>query len=359
MERDLQYLHARVQHIEDYISYMSTRKHKQNDTSVVHNKRHKNDSEVINMEVDYDTNVSTVTIPKVIYTFWDNLPLPPFVQKCINTWKYHNPLYKVVVITKNDLAKYKISQNIINWVPYPQTLSDFVRLTVLSVNGGVWCDASIMMTRSLDWIHETQKGFVGFYRKTAASSRNSPYPVIESWFFACTPRNRFVQMWLQEFSRTVQFPSLNDYVNDCVTNGHVDIQKIALLAPLREDNLGQSYREVGYLAVYVSAQVIIQRMNPGELEATTEVLTAEDGPLYYLETSNWYFIKSINYLLNKDPNMKKRGVDLLYPTWNMIKFTGQSRDALIDMSNKLGEKPTIEKIYRMAIQQSQTGVLAA
>jgi hypothetical protein len=301
--------------------------------------------------MDYDTNVSTVTIPKVIYTFWDNVPLPPFVQKCINTWKYHNPLYKVVVITKNDLAKYKISQNIINWFPYPQTLSDFVRLTVLSVNGGVWCDASIMMTQSLDWIHETKKEFVGFYRKTAASSKKSVFPVIESWFFACTPRNSFAQKWLHEFSRTLHFPSLGDYVNDCVTNENIDIQKIDLLSPLREDNLGRTYREVGYLAVYVSAQVVIQSlMKPSELTATVELLRAEDGPLYYLETCNWYFIKSINYLLNKDPNIKKRNVNLLYPMWRMIKFTGQSRHALTDMAQKKGPKSTIDKIYQMAIQ---------
>jgi mannosyltransferase OCH1-like enzyme len=45
-------------------------------------------------------------IPKKIWTFWDNDDIPDIVQKCIHTWKKHNPNYEITVVTKKSLSEY-------------------------------------------------------------------------------------------------------------------------------------------------------------------------------------------------------------------------------------------------------------
>ena len=45
-------------------------------------------------------------IPKIIWTYWNNDTLPEFIEKCINTWKKHNPTYKINVVTPSNLKDY-------------------------------------------------------------------------------------------------------------------------------------------------------------------------------------------------------------------------------------------------------------
>jgi mannosyltransferase OCH1-like enzyme len=43
------------------------------------------------------------SIPKKIWTYWDNDRLPEIIEKCINTWKKHNPNYEIIVLSKQNL----------------------------------------------------------------------------------------------------------------------------------------------------------------------------------------------------------------------------------------------------------------
>ena len=44
---------------------------------------------------------TTANIPKKIWSYWDNNNLPEIIEKCINTWKIHNPNYEIIVLSKD------------------------------------------------------------------------------------------------------------------------------------------------------------------------------------------------------------------------------------------------------------------
>lgn len=139
---------------------------------------------------------------------------------------------------------------------------------------------------------------------------------------------------------------MDDYVDDRVKKG-INIQKIDLLSPLRRNTSGQTYREVGYLAVYVAAQVVVQTYP--DIFNTLDLFVNEEGPLFYLQKSNWYFVKAINFLLS---NRTDKNGNNLYAPWKMIKFTGQSRDAILNRPNAT---TVIQNIYNQAIEGQVRG----
>lgn len=186
MDQSIAELHARLDYIEDYLSTYTPSKRKMDDDTSKQSKQRNH-------------------IPKVIYTYWNTIELPEFIKMCIETWRIHNPAYEVVIISQNDLANYGISQEIVDWCPYPQTVSDFLRLSVLSQHGGIWCGASTFMTTSLEWLQNSTKDFVGYYRKTAASSRSSPYPVIESGFSRVRPTVHLLIFGGRNFNKSLHF----------------------------------------------------------------------------------------------------------------------------------------------------------
>ncbi|CAE8605414.1 unnamed protein product [Polarella glacialis] len=117
-------------------------------------------------------------IPKIVWTFWENLPLPPdllpagnhsealppsrqqsaqlppAIDLCIASWRALNPNWEVRVvspgtmytwISKDDLPR-TFHQLMI------QHQSDAIRLALLEKHGGVWLDASTILLKPLDEI---------------------------------------------------------------------------------------------------------------------------------------------------------------------------------------------------------------
>jgi len=95
-------------------------------------------------------------IPKIIWTYWHNDDIPPIIEKGIRTWKVFNPDYKIVILTEKklkdlydiDLSKVNINKD------FHARIADYVRLHITYKFGGIWMDASIICTKSLDWIHD-------------------------------------------------------------------------------------------------------------------------------------------------------------------------------------------------------------
>ena len=136
-------------------------------------------------------------IPRVFYTFWHSLPLPPLIDVCVRSWALHNPEYAIVVLTDANWATY-ITR------PAPpgfralrvQYRSDWVRTAIIAERGGVWVDASILMTQGVaTWCHVLggPAEFVGMA---------TPQGRIENWFFAAPP-NGIVALWLLEHERAI------------------------------------------------------------------------------------------------------------------------------------------------------------
>lgn len=179
-------------------------------------------------------------IPCTIYTYWHDLnnEKNEVVNRCIQSWKRHNPTYTICILNKESIKEYNLP---ITDKMTPQFISDFVRLGVLAKHGGIWMDASVYLHASLDWVHTYQVKksceFVGYEQSTGEG-----FPGIESWFFACIPQSQFIQDWKNEFFKSRTYSSTASYIT------HIK----------RKINLNHLY-DPHYLCIYASAQVLVQK----------------------------------------------------------------------------------------------------
>ena len=248
----------------------------------------------------------TSEIPKIIWTYWVEEKPPEVVQKCIESWKRHNPDYDVRLLNKNTVSQWvpELKLNELKHNDKPARESDFTRLSILSKYGGFWVDASIIMNESLEPLRQIQMKkrceFIGYYLE--GFTTRPEYPVIESWFFACVPGSSFVQQWRDEFMSLNDHDNADDYVTAKRESG-VDLQKID---------------SPNYLAIHVSAQTVMQKLlGTEEVSRRLHLLKAEDGPYKWLKSANWDIVKGLKNLCN-DPSLKT----------SIIKLRGSERDAI-------------------------------
>lgn len=195
---------------------------------------------------------SGTTIPKIIWSFWDG-EQPPIVKACIDSWKRMAPDYEIRILDKEsskDMQKYKLENEIVRW-------SEFLRLDRLSKHGGVWIDASVYLTKPLDWIQDGSD-FVGY--KSTSQQVKPDLPVIDSWFLACKKGSEYVRDWYEEMKKTADPEKYLESVKD-----HVDYSKIH--GPV-------------YLVIHVASMAIRSRKMYTEKMTLIESET-EGGKLMY------------------------------------------------------------------------------
>lgn len=225
-------------------------------------------------------------IPNIIWTYWDSVKdMPPVVHTCIRSWRAMNPTYDVRLITKQNINTYwpEYRLEMLKHNDSPARFSDFVRLHVLSRHGGIWMDASMLCTRSLNWLHVQQKQtrveVIAYYMH--GFTTRPEFPVVESWFIACVPGSKLLELWKKEFMRINDYDTVQEYV-DSVQAAGVDLQM--LLSPT-------------YLTIHVAAQVVLQKqVAPEDIQKVLLVLKAEDGPFKYLVSQGWDIKKAIESL---------------------------------------------------------------
>lgn len=243
-------------------------------------------------------------IPKTIWTYWDDNSPPELVTKCVAKWKELNPSWSVVTLTRDTVKNY-ISDVDIFGLKFSDTAprrSDFVRLHVLAKYGGVWTDATVAPTKSVDWVNEVGPyEYIGYYRKGVTT--RPEYPVIESWFFACPPGSKFVSKLRDEMMSMNNLEKESDYKKDIESRG-IDIQNIP---------------QPDYLNIYLSAQAVMQKqMTPEEIREKIYVKPSEDGPFKHSVTNDWDPTESMRSLCRTNKE------DLP----EMIKIYGNERRAI-------------------------------
>lgn len=262
-------------------------------------------------EFQYGTQ-SVSSIPNIIWTFWhDENNIPELVKACIQSWKYHNPGYKVHVLSNSTIKDFLPDLDVakLRNIGTISQVSDQVRLHLLDKYGGFWIDASILCTDSLSWVHAIQHTkqceLVGYYLGGFTTDPN--YPVIESWFFASVPNGSIVHEWKQELTRMTTFPSVEKYLEQ-VEN----IEKVNL----------QNIQSKTYLVIHVAAQVVFQKYvkNHTELQQKIHLLPAEEGPFKYLAKNGWEQEHAFKSMCSQ-----KQSSMQLPP---LIKFRGSEREYL-------------------------------
>lgn len=168
---------------------------------------------------------SSCEIPKRIWTYWDG-DMPILVHMCLESWMKHNPHFDIVLLTKANLHKYiNIDLNTLTHANFgPAMFSDFVRLHVLATHGGIWMDASVICNTSLDWMCDIQQQtgctFIGYKMKSHTPDHlKGVRDVIENSVFACTPYNKLVIAWRDEFMKINQYTNAQDYIESIVQQG--------------------------------------------------------------------------------------------------------------------------------------------
>jgi hypothetical protein len=242
---------------------------------------------------------SATPIPKVIYTFWDSHVVPPFIKTCITTWIDKNPDHTVIILNKQNVSKYLPDVDFESMkLKRIQHFADMVRIHILDSLGGIWIDASTIVTKPLTWVHERQAKnsaeYIGYNLKVVDSFEHSP--MIENWFMACVPGSKFIRDWKNEFIKVNKYENYCTYIQDLKNEGIVFDDK---------------YIEC-YLVMHAANQKILQQnKNAYKLDLTA----AEDDAFKHLADRNWSILGGMLHLAYGKP------VDV-----NIIKFRNPDRE---------------------------------
>jgi hypothetical protein len=220
-------------------------------------------------------------IPKIIWTYWNSDKLPPFVQLCVNSWRWHNPEFEVRVVTPSTVSKYiNVDVKLVPWNDGPTRESDIIRINILAEHGGVWSDASILLLGPYDFKHAmASRDFLGYYIQI--STRDMRYPVIENWFFATAPRGSFITKWRDVFMDPELGKNMDERLANLMSTG-VDVQNIQGLK---------------YLFMHLCAQYVLQKVLSPKQVADLVLAKAEDGPFKFLDANNWNNMSAVRELV--------------------------------------------------------------
>lgn len=215
-------------------------------------------------------------IPKIIWTYWHALPEPEFIQQCLANWRRFAPDHELRVIHKesllNWLDKAAITDQFEQLPPFRQ--ADWLRLQLLAKHGGIWIDASTLLTRNLDWVHalQAEKGseYVGFYIDRFTTRFDQP--IVENWFMAAIPQSRFIETLAYEFDQAL-------------TMGEPQyLEKLQACGKLTQVVQGLGPKDQLYLIMHVVAAVIL---DSAQESYKLSLIRAEDSALGFHAALQW------------------------------------------------------------------------
>ena len=91
---------------------------------------------------------------------WDNAP--EITHKCVESWKYYNPEWNIVLLSNDNYSQYADFEEKIPGINTNNIdKSDILRISLLANHGGVWADSTLFCNKPLDsWIHDYEDYFV-------------------------------------------------------------------------------------------------------------------------------------------------------------------------------------------------------
>lgn len=206
-------------------------------------------------------------IPRIVWSYWHTDELPLVVERCLRNWTALNPGFAVNLVTSRKLFEFVDKEKLPKSFPTlgPTRQSDWLRLYLLHRYGGIWLDASIILTRSLDWLIEAQAKsrahYVGFYLDRYTVRLDCP--VIDSWSMAAPKDSRFVADWLAELSG----PALAD------SQSYIE----SLGAPAQRAKVLQHIASPLYMTIHVAAQAVLEKQKGYRLH----LIRAEDSAYFF------------------------------------------------------------------------------
>ena len=229
----------------------------------------------------------TAQIPKVIWTYWRGslLSMSDIIQRCMQTWKESNPEYEIRLVSSKNIHEFipkdappecQLPPGFNELESYLQ--ADWLRLTLLRLHGGIWLDASTILTGSLDFIQSYKGSTEGFmYVLNGLSSHLPKFPLLENWFISSIPNGDFITKWQKEFDFVVRNFGSNGFAYVAhleETFGHDKVRSLVQYLP---------YEFEDYLKAHIAAQKVMQ-INGAKSISTQE---ASEGPLKFIDSVGW------------------------------------------------------------------------
>jgi hypothetical protein len=219
---------------------------------------------------------SKAPLPRVIWTYWNELPPPPLVENCIRLWRRYAPDHEIRLVDRATAARWlgaDIDAAAFDALPaYRQ--ADWLRLQLLIGHGGVWMDGSTLLTCDLEWVHrrhdELGAGMVGFYIDRYTTNARSP--IVENWFIAAPPGDPFLVAWAAELDRALALGETG-YLDALRGDGLLDAVAQAIPDEMRS-----------YLIMHLAASRVLQREPQGY---RLLLLRAEDVAFAFHAALRW------------------------------------------------------------------------
>jgi hypothetical protein len=213
-------------------------------------------------------------IPKIIWAYWHEDMPPDFVTLCCKNWQRKAPDHQVRFITPSGLHKWLHSEVLsegFNTLP-PFRQADWLRLELLKTHGGIWLDASIILTENLAWVHAYQQTgpseYMGFYLDRYSTDLQRP--VIENWFMAAVPGSAFITDLAGEFNRAISLGE-GRYMEE-------------LLNRPESAQILQGIKNPHYLIMHVAGAVLLYEKLA---DYRLSLLKAEDSALGFQNALGW------------------------------------------------------------------------
>jgi len=193
----------------------------------------------------------SLPVPRVIWTYWDTLPPPALVGRCLRLWKHVAPDHEIRLVDRVSAPSWlgaELDATVFDALPaYRQ--ADWLRLQLLIRHGGIWMDGSTLLTTSLDWVHRLHReiglGVVGFYIDRYTVDRRCP--VVENWFLAAPARDPFLVAWAEELDRALALGEAG-YLDALRREGMLEAVAQAIPEAMRS-----------YLVMHLAASSVLQR----------------------------------------------------------------------------------------------------
>lgn len=214
----------------------------------------------------------TTPIPRIVWTYWNSPTLPLLVERCIANWRRINPGFDIRVLDDAGLRAYvpDVPDALAHVAPAKR--ADWIRLRLLRDHGGIWVDASTILTRSLDWVIEAQQrdgsDLVAYY--LGRFTTDADCPVVESWFLAAPPGSRFAADAFAEFDARVIGCTGEQYIERLQAEGIYDV-------------VLQNIDMPSYLSIHLAMQYVMRTRGGYRLSLSN----AEDGPYLYHVLGRW------------------------------------------------------------------------
>lgn len=213
-------------------------------------------------------------IPKIIWTYWQASPAPAFIQACLANWRRFAPDHELRLLDRDGVTRWlpELRADFDAMPAYRQ--ADWLRIQLLARHGGVWMDASMLLSRDLAWLHETRKrraaDYLGFYIDRYTT--RPELPIVENWMMASVPGGRFATALATAFDR-----ALDEGAEALLQRLQAEGRHARVVQALTED-----FQR--YLLMHVAASDLLDR--EPQL-ARLVLLRAEDGPFAWHAGVGW------------------------------------------------------------------------